>query len=81
MEKREEVTDNGTEEFNYFLSVLFPDDQLMIMDYNRVVRDLNGLSTEAFLEETGKVFKVTKLGETAKHPVHKGQGKRGKCSV
>ena len=64
---------NGTEEFNYFLSVLFPDDQLMIMDYNRVVSSLNGLSTEAFLEETGKIFKVTKLGETAKHPVHKGQ--------
>ena len=72
--RREEHPDyDGTEEFNYFLSVLFLDEELMIMDYNRVVRDLNGLSTEAFLEETGKVFKVAKLGETAKHPVHKGQ--------
>ena len=48
---------DGTEEFNYFLSVLFPDDQLMIMDYNRVVRDLNGLTTEDFLKKTEEVPK------------------------
>ena len=42
--KREEAgTWDGTEEFNYFLSVLFPDQELMIMDYNRVVKDLNGI--------------------------------------
>lgn len=64
---------DGTEEFNYFLSVLFPDDQLMIMDYNRVVRDLNGLSTEDFLKKTGEIFKVSKLGETAQPPQRKGQ--------
>ena len=40
---------NGTEEFNYFLSVLFPDEELMIMDYNRVVKDLNGMSETDFL--------------------------------
>ena len=39
----------GDEEFNYFLSVLFPDEQLYIMDYNRVVKDLNGLSVDEFL--------------------------------
>ncbi len=38
----------GEEEFNYFLSVIFPDDELMIMDYNRVVRELNGLTPEDF---------------------------------
>lgn len=64
---------DGTEEFNYFLSVLFPDDQLMIMDYNRVVRDLNGLSTEDFLKKTGEIFKVSELGEKAQPPQRKGQ--------
>lgn len=64
---------DGTEEFNYFLSVLFPDDQLMIMDYNRVVRDLNGLSTEDFLKKTGEIFKVSELGEKAQPPQCKGQ--------
>lgn len=64
---------SGEEEFNYFLSVLFPDDQLMIMDYNRVVRDLNGLTKEAFLKKTGEIFQVKKLGKSAAHPEKKGQ--------
>ena len=51
----------GEEEFNYFLSVLFPDEELMIMDYNRVVKDLNGLSMEAFLEAVEKYFQVEML--------------------
>lgn len=46
----------GAEEFNYFLSVLFPDEQLMIMDYNRVVKDLNGYSTEEFLAKVSEKF-------------------------
>lgn len=62
----------GEEEFNYFLSVLFPDDELMIMDYNRVVRDLNGLSAEEFLKRTEKVFRVEKL-EGPRHPEKKGE--------
>ncbi len=62
----------GEEEFNYFLSVIFPDDELMIMDYNRVVRDLNGLTAEAFLERTREVFEVKPL-EKAEHPKRKGQ--------
>ena len=49
---------DGTEEFNYFLSVLFPEDQLMIMPYNRVVKDLNGLDKDSFLEKIGSSFDV-----------------------
>ena len=45
----------GEEEFNYFLSVLFADEELMIMDYNRVVRDLNGLTAGQFVEAVSKV--------------------------
>ena len=51
----------GKEEFNYFLSVLFPDDQLMIMDYNRVVKDLNGYSFQSFYKEMKKRFDVTEI--------------------
>ena len=58
----------GTEEFNFFLSVLFPEDQLMIMPYNRVVKDLNGRSSEEFLAEIGKVFEVKKIGDKATAP-------------
>ncbi len=47
---------NGTEEFNYFLSVLFPDEQLFIMDYNRVVKDLNGNSEEEFITKLKEQF-------------------------
>lgn len=53
----------GEEEFNYFLSVLFPDEELMIMDYNRVVKDLNGLSEEAFLGKMKELFEVEPLTE------------------
>lgn len=49
----------GAEEFNYFLSVLFPDEQLYIMDYNRVVKDLNGLSVEELLTALTEKFEVT----------------------
>ena len=53
----------GDEEFNYFLSVLFPDEELMIMDYNRVVKDLNGFSFEEFINEITKNFQVEILDE------------------
>ena len=62
----------GEEEFNYFLSVIFPDDELMIMDYNRVVKDLNGLTPEQFLDRVREVFEVRKL-EKAAHPEKKGE--------
>ncbi len=61
----------GTEEFNYFLSVLFPDDQLCIMDYNRTVRDLNGYSKTEFLEKIEEYFTVTEVGKEAYRPQEK----------
>lgn len=48
----------GEEEFNFFLSVLFPHDELMIMDYNRTVKDLNGLSEDAFMDKVREKFEV-----------------------
>ena len=51
--RRERPGYTGEEEFNFFLSVLFPDDQLMIMDYNRVVKDLNDLTRRNLLEKSG----------------------------
>ena len=50
---------DGSEEFNYFLSVIFPDSQLYIMDYNRIVKDLNGNTPESFLEKVADAFTVT----------------------
>lgn len=64
---------SGAEEFNYFLAVLFPDDQLTIMDYNRVVKDLNGYSEEAFLARVGEIFDVLKAEETPYRPKRKGE--------
>lgn len=55
----------GEEEFNYFLSVLFPDDQLMIMDYNRAVKDLNGMSKEDFLAKVCEIFDVSEIEHAA----------------
>ncbi len=63
---------DGSEEFNYFLSVLFPEDQLMIMPYNRVVKDLNGFSSEEFLEKVTEHFMVELLGDQACAPNAKG---------
>lgn len=56
--RREHPGYDGTEEFNYFLSVLFPDEELQILDYNRVIRDLNGRTPEELLQEAEKVFEV-----------------------
>lgn len=56
---------DGTEEFNYFLSVLFPDEELMIMDYNRVVKDLNGMTPEEFLQKMKNIFIVEEIAGEA----------------
>lgn len=56
--KQQNPDHTGNEEYNFFLSVLFPDDQLAIMDYNRVIKDLNGHSDEAFLAEVATKFDV-----------------------
>ena len=60
MMRRQQNPDwEGDEEFNYFLSVIFPDKQLYIMDYNRIVKDLNGNTTEQFLAKVEEKFVVT----------------------
>ena len=62
---------NGTEEYNFFMAVLFSDDQLKIYDYNRVIQDLNGKSPLDFISELEEIFYITKLLE-ASPPNEKG---------
>jgi uncharacterized protein (DUF1015 family) len=62
-EKRKQNPNHvGDEEYNYFLAVCFPDNQLNIIDYNRVVKDLNGLSDEEFLKALEANFDVKEMG-------------------
>ena len=63
----------GQEDFNYFLSVLFPDDELKIFDYNRVVKDLNGYEACELLEELDSVVDIIETAETPIRPKKKGQ--------
>lgn len=63
---------DGTEAFNYFLAVLFPDNELKIMDYNRLVRNLNGMTEESFLERISEDFLVEYVGEEPVRPEKKG---------
>ena len=66
LKRRKEHPDyTGDEEFNYFLAVAFPDNDLMVMDYNRVVKDLNGMTREEFLKKLEKDFIVTKSENNA----------------
>jgi len=58
----------GDEEYNYFLAVHFPDDQLAIMDYNRVVKDLNGMTDEQLIDALSKSFDVQEKGVDAYRP-------------
>ena len=58
----------GTEEYNYFMAVCFQASQLTILDYNRVVKDLNGMSSEAFLEALGHNFEVACQGAEIYYP-------------
>ena len=60
----------GTEEYNYFLAVCFPASHLNIIDYNRVVRDLNGLTVEQLLERIGENFTVEAKGKEIYKPTH-----------
>lgn len=62
----------GKEPYHFFLSVLFPDDQLLIMPYNRVVKDLNGLHKDEVLRKAGEGFLVTCVGKSAFSPGEKG---------
>lgn len=58
----------SNEEYNYFLAVIFPESQLKIIDYNRVVRDLNGLTPEQFLEKLSASFDVVEMGNEIYKP-------------
>ncbi len=70
--RQENPNYTGDEEYNFFLSVLFPEDQLMIMSYNRVVKDLNGNTVEEFLAKISKHFEVKKIGTEPYAPAVKG---------
>lgn len=63
---------DGTEEFNFFLSVLFPDDELLIQPYNRVVNNLNGNSEEEFLEKVRANFLLAEYGDRPFEPAEPG---------
>jgi uncharacterized protein (DUF1015 family) len=66
--RRQNPNHKGDEEYNYFMAVAFPASQLTILDYNRVVKDLNGLSSEEFLNALTKNFVVEKKGEVEYKP-------------
>lgn len=72
MRKAAESSCSGEEEFQYFLSVLFPDEQLMILDYNRVVKDLNGYDIPGFLAAAAEHFEVEAVGAEPYRPKKKG---------
>ncbi|PWT90974.1 MAG: DUF1015 domain-containing protein [Blastocatellia bacterium] len=69
--KNQSFAHTGNEDYNYFLAVIFPDSQLQILAYNRVVKDLNGLTKEEFLKALCAQFSVRKDAEPA--PAHRGQ--------
>ena len=58
----------GDEEYNYFLAVVFPESHLKIIDYNRVVKDLNGMTTQEFISKLEEDFVVEKVGEQCYRP-------------
>jgi len=62
--RKEHIDYDGSEEFNYFLSVFFPDDELMILPYNRVVKDLNGYTVDEFLDKVKERFLITKVNSS-----------------
>lgn len=64
--KQASANHQGDESYNYFLSVIFPDNQMQILDYNRVIKDLNGLSPETFLPKLTQSFTVTPVNEQAR---------------
>ena len=61
----------GEEEFNFFLAVLFPENELEIMDYNRVMKDLNGNSSEEFMNKISEIFEIEAVGSQAYKPEKK----------
>ena len=63
---------SGEESYNYFLSVIFPDDQMQILDYNRVIKDLNGQTPEQLLAALEQAFTVEPVGQQCK-PARSGE--------
>ncbi|MFC1751912.1 DUF1015 domain-containing protein [Thermoproteota archaeon] len=61
IKKSANPTHTGNEPYNYFLSVIFPDNQMYIMDYNRCLKDLNGLEPEQIMDKLSKLFDIQKL--------------------
>lgn len=70
--RKDNPNHTGTEEYNFFLSVLFPDEELMIMPYNRVVKDTCGLSVEELMNKISDKYDISKV-DTPYQPVRKGQ--------
>jgi len=64
----------GKEEYNWFMAVAFPESQLKIIDYNRVIKDLNGLTPEQVLKELSNDFSVTVLGSEHERQMHEREG-------
>lgn len=69
--RQEDPSYTGEEEYNYFLSVLFPDEQLQILPYNRVVRDLNGYEKDTFIEKIKENFDIELMGTKPFEPKEK----------
>ena len=67
---KQDPNHNGTEEYNYFMAVCFQASQLTILDYNRVIKDLNGLTSEEFIDALKKNFEVEDKGTDMYKPNH-----------
>ncbi|OAA31781.1 hypothetical protein AT15_02845 [Kosmotoga arenicorallina S304] len=69
--KSQNSNHTGEEEYNYFLSVIFPHSQLQVLDYNRVVKDLNGLSEEEFIKKLEEAFEIERASVAPYKPAKK----------
>ncbi len=72
MRKKDNASHSGDEPYNYFLSVIFPDNQMNILDYNRVVKDLNGEDVDSFIQKVATAFDIAESDEPVR-PEHPGQ--------
>ena len=61
---------NGNESYNYFLAAIFPHDELRVLDYNRIVKDLNNMNEEEFITKLKDVFNISEAEETPYSPKH-----------
>ncbi|MCR5251031.1 MAG: DUF1015 family protein [Lachnospiraceae bacterium] len=71
--RAENPAHSGEEDYNFFLSVIFPDEELMIMDYNRLLHDLNGHSAAELLDALAGLFDIREEGTEPVHPAKKGE--------